>query len=42
MRISIGVIMPAIPFGMEQIARQADNVHLHLPQLDAAHIALQS
>ena len=40
MRISKGVIMPGLPFRAEQIARQADIVHLHLPQLDAAYIAL--
>lgn len=40
MHISKGVIMPTILSWAWKIARQADIVHLHLPQLDAAPIAL--
>lgn len=40
MHISKGVIMPTILTWAWKIARQADIVHLHLPQLDAAPIAL--
>jgi glycosyltransferase involved in cell wall biosynthesis len=40
LRISKGVIMPAMPLRARQIIRQVDMVHLHLPQLDAAYIAL--
>lgn len=40
MHISKGVIMPTILPWAWKIARQADIVHLHLPQLDAAPIAL--
>ena len=39
-RVSKGVIMPGILPWAWKIARQADVVHLHLPQLDAAPIAL--
>lgn len=39
-RISKGVIMLAMPLRAIQLARQADVVHLHLPQLDAAYIAV--
>jgi glycosyltransferase involved in cell wall biosynthesis len=41
-RISKGVIMPSMPFRARQEARAADIVNLHLPQLDAAPIALFS
>ena len=36
MRISKGVIMPALPFRAWELASQADVVNLHVPQLDAA------
>jgi glycosyltransferase involved in cell wall biosynthesis len=39
MRISKGVIMPAMPLRAWQFARQADVVNLHVPQLDAAPIS---
>ena len=38
--ISKGVLMPTMPFWAWKLAKQADIVHLHLPQLDAAPIAL--
>ncbi len=38
--VSKGVIMPAMPLQAIKLARQADVIHLHLPQLDAAYIAL--
>lgn len=40
MRISKGVIMPTMPYWALRLVRQADVVHLHVPQLDAALIAL--
>ena len=40
MRVSKGVLMPSMPFWAWKYARQADLVHLHLPQLDAAPVAL--
>lgn len=40
LRVSKGVIMPGILPLAWKIARQADIVHLHLPQLDAAPIAM--
>ena len=40
LRISKGVIMPSMPFQAWKLIRQADIVHLHVPQLDAAPIAL--
>jgi glycosyltransferase involved in cell wall biosynthesis len=40
MHISKGVIMPVMPLRAIQLARKADILHLHLPQLDAAYIAL--
>ncbi len=40
MRVSKGVLMPAMPFGAWKFSRQADVVHLHLPQLDAAAVAV--
>ncbi|HQF45608.1 MAG TPA: glycosyltransferase family 4 protein [Anaerolineaceae bacterium] len=36
MRISKGVIMPAMPFQAFQLIRKADIVNYHVPQLDAA------
>jgi glycosyltransferase involved in cell wall biosynthesis len=38
--LSKGVIMPAIPFWAWKLVRQADVVHLHVPQLDAALISI--
>jgi glycosyltransferase involved in cell wall biosynthesis len=38
--VSKGVIMPSMPVWAWKLARQADVVHLHVPQLDAALIAL--
>lgn len=40
MRVSKGVIMPAMPFRAWQEVQQADVVNLHVPQLDAAPIAV--
>ncbi len=40
MHISKGVVMPTIALWGARLARQSDVVHLHLPQLDAAPIAL--
>lgn len=40
MHISKGVIMPSMPLWAWRIARQANVVHLHAPQLDAALIAV--
>jgi len=40
LRISKGVIMPAMPFRAWQLARQADIVNLHVPQLDAALVSV--
>jgi glycosyltransferase involved in cell wall biosynthesis len=40
MHISKGVLMPSMPFRAWVNMRQADVIHLHLPQLDAAYIAL--
>ncbi len=39
-RVSKGVLMPSLPYWAWRYVRQADVVHLHLPQLDAAYIAL--
>jgi glycosyltransferase involved in cell wall biosynthesis len=39
MRVSKGLIMPAMPFIAWKLARQADVFNLHMPQLDAAYIA---
>lgn len=39
-RVSKGVLMPTMAYWAWMHARQADVVHLHLPQLDAAYIAL--
>lgn len=41
-RISKGVIMPAMPWRAFQLAKHADVIHLHLPQLDASYIALMA
>ncbi|MGD8455571.1 MAG: glycosyltransferase family 4 protein [Anaerolineales bacterium] len=41
-RISKGVVMPGMPYRARQEAQQADIVNLHLPQLDAAPIAVLS
>jgi len=40
MRLSKGVIMPSMPLRAWQHIRNADVVHLHLPQLDAAPFAV--
>jgi glycosyltransferase involved in cell wall biosynthesis len=40
MHISKGVVMPSMALWGARLARQSDVVHLHLPQLDAAPIAL--
>jgi len=40
MRVSKGVLMPQMPFWAVRLIRQADVVNLHVPQLDAAPIAL--
>lgn len=40
MHISKGVVMPTMALWGARLARRADVVHLHLPQLDAAPIAL--
>lgn len=40
MRVSKGVLMPAMPFRAWQELRRADVVNLHVPQLDAAPIAV--
>ena len=40
MHISKGVVMPTMWLWGARLARQSDVVHLHLPQLDAAPIAL--
>ena len=40
LRISKGVIMPSMPFWAIRLVRQADVVNLHVPQLDAAPIAV--
>lgn len=42
LRISKGVIMPSMPYWSWKLVRHADIVHLHVPQLDAAPIALLS
>ena len=39
MRVSKGLIMPSMPFVAWKLARKADVVNLHMPQLDAAYIA---
>lgn len=42
MRVSKGVIMPSMPYWALRLVRQADVVHLHVPQLDAAPLAVLS
>lgn len=42
MRVSKGVLMPTLFYWAWVNIRRADIVHLHLPQLDAAYIALMS
>ncbi len=42
MRLSKGVIMPAMSVTATSLARQADVINLQIPQLDAAPIALLS
>jgi glycosyltransferase involved in cell wall biosynthesis len=39
MRVSKGLIMPAMPSKAWKLARRADVINLHMPQLDAAYIA---
>jgi glycosyltransferase involved in cell wall biosynthesis len=39
MRVSKGLLMPAMPAVAWKLVRQADVVNLHMPQLDAAYIA---
>jgi glycosyltransferase involved in cell wall biosynthesis len=39
MRVSKGLLMPAMPFNAWRLTRRADVVNLHMPQLDAAYIA---
>jgi glycosyltransferase involved in cell wall biosynthesis len=41
-RVSKGVIMPGMPIWAWRLVHSADVVHLHVPQLDAAPIALLS
>jgi glycosyltransferase involved in cell wall biosynthesis len=38
MRVSKGQLMPAMPVQAWKLARQADILHLHMPQLDASYI----
>ena len=40
LRISKGVLMPGMLFKAWELVQQSDVVHLHLPQLDAAYLAL--
>ncbi|MDW8351949.1 MAG: glycosyltransferase family 4 protein [Anaerolineae bacterium] len=42
MRISKGVIMPTFGVMLRQLLKQADLVHLHLPQFDGAGIAINA
>lgn len=42
LRVSKGVIMPSLPAVAWSLIRQADVVHLHVPQLDAALLALMA
>ncbi|MEZ0395435.1 MAG: glycosyltransferase family 4 protein [Anaerolineales bacterium] len=39
MRVSKGLLMPGMPLAAWRLARQADVINLHMPQLDAAYIA---
>ena len=41
MRVSKGVIMPTFGWLANKLAREHDVIHLHLPQLDAAGLALR-
>jgi glycosyltransferase involved in cell wall biosynthesis len=41
-RVSKGVIMPSMPLQAWKLISNSDIVHLHIPQLDAALIALES
>jgi glycosyltransferase involved in cell wall biosynthesis len=41
-RVSKGVIMPALPYWALRLGAAHDVVHLHLPQLDAALLAVSS
>jgi glycosyltransferase involved in cell wall biosynthesis len=40
MHVSKGVIMPSMPYWAWRLGREADILHLHIPQLDAAPLAL--
>ena len=40
--VSKGVLMPTMPYWAWKLVRQADVVHLHLPQLDASYISILS
>ncbi|MDX1688113.1 MAG: glycosyltransferase family 4 protein [Candidatus Promineifilaceae bacterium] len=40
-RVSKGVIMPTFGFHATRLSRQADVIHLHLPQFDAPGLALR-
>lgn len=40
LHVSKGVVMPAMPYWAWKLIRKADIVHLHVPQLDAAPIAV--
>jgi glycosyltransferase involved in cell wall biosynthesis len=40
--ISKGVIMPGMPFSAWRLIRQSDVLHLHVPQFDAAGLALMA
>lgn len=39
MRVSKGLLMPGMPLAAWRLARRADVLNLHMPQLDAAYIA---
>ena len=42
LRVSKGPIMPTLPFWAGWMIPRHDIVHLHVPQLDAAHVALMA
>ena len=42
LRINKGVIMPTLPFEAWKLIREADVVNLHVPQVDAAYLAVIS
>jgi len=42
LRVSKGPIMPTLPFWAGRMIPRHDIVHLHVPQLDAAHVALMA